>query len=67
MHDPTQTWLKAVDSMVPIGCGQRELLIGDRQTGKMTIAIDTMLNQKQINSKAFRCGLERQLVNQLCQ
>jgi F-type H+-transporting ATPase subunit alpha len=47
-----QTGLKAVDSLVPIGRGQRELLIGDRQTGKTTIAIDTILNQKQINSRA---------------
>ncbi|KAF3568340.1 hypothetical protein DY000_02012372 [Brassica cretica] len=47
-----QTGLKAVDSLVPIGCGQRELLTGDRQTGKTTIAIDTILNQKQINSRA---------------
>ncbi|CAN6928452.1 unnamed protein product [Brassica oleracea] len=52
VHEPMQTGLKAVDSLVPIGRGQRELLIGDRQTGKMTIAIDTILNQKQINSRA---------------
>ncbi|MDX1608156.1 MAG: F0F1 ATP synthase subunit alpha [Candidatus Spechtbacterales bacterium] len=43
---PVQTGLKAVDSMIPIGRGQRELIIGDRQTGKTTIAIDTILNQK---------------------
>ncbi|KAL0294247.1 UNVERIFIED_CONTAM: ATP synthase subunit alpha, mitochondrial [Sesamum calycinum] len=47
-----QTGLKAVDSLVPIGRGQRELIIGDRQTGKTAIAIDTILNQKQLNSKA---------------
>ncbi|KAG2277532.1 hypothetical protein Bca52824_060087 [Brassica carinata] len=52
VHEPMQTGLKTVDSLVPIGCGQRELLTGDRQTGKTTIAIDTILNQKQINSRA---------------
>jgi len=41
-----QTGIKLVDSLVPIGCGQRELIIGDRQTGKTTIAIDTIINQK---------------------
>ncbi|KAF6994395.1 hypothetical protein CFC21_011107 [Triticum aestivum] len=46
-----QTGLKAVDSLVPIGRGQRELIIGDRQTGKTAIAIDTILNQKQMNSR----------------
>jgi F-type H+-transporting ATPase subunit alpha len=49
VHEPMQTGLKAVDSLVPIGRGQRELIIGDRQTGKTAIAIDTILNQKQIN------------------
>ncbi|MCB6574870.1 F0F1 ATP synthase subunit alpha, partial [Phascolarctobacterium faecium] len=43
---PLQTGLKAIDSMVPIGRGQRELIIGDRGTGKTAIAIDTILNQK---------------------
>ena len=43
------TGLKAVDSLVPIGRGQRELIIGDRQTGKTAIAIDTIINQKAIN------------------
>uniref|UniRef100_F6I2F8 ATP synthase subunit alpha, mitochondrial n=1 Tax=Vitis vinifera TaxID=29760 RepID=F6I2F8_VITVI len=52
MHEPMQTGLKAVDSLVPIGRGQRELIIGDRQTGKTAIAIDTILNQKLLNSKA---------------
>ncbi|KAK1434462.1 hypothetical protein QVD17_00205 [Tagetes erecta] len=47
-----QTGLKAVDSLVPIGRGQRELIIGDRQTGKTAIAIDTILNQKQMNSRS---------------
>jgi len=46
VNQPIQTGLKAVDSMIPIGRGQRELIIGDRQTGKTTIAIDTILNQK---------------------
>jgi proton translocating ATP synthase F1 alpha subunit len=49
VHEPMQTGIKAVDSLVPIGRGQRELIIGDRQTGKTAIAIDTILNQKQIN------------------
>src|SRR5690606_3461658 len=46
VHEPLQTGIKAIDSMIPIGRGQRELIIGDRQTGKTTIAIDTILNQK---------------------
>lgn len=46
VHEPLQTGIKAIDSMVPIGRGQRELIIGDRQTGKTTIAIDTIINQK---------------------
>jgi len=46
VHQPMQTGIKAVDSMVPIGRGQRELIIGDRQTGKTAIAIDTIINQK---------------------
>lgn len=46
VHEPLQTGLKAIDSMVPIGRGQRELIIGDRQTGKTAIAVDTILNQK---------------------
>jgi len=49
VHEPMQTGLKAIDSMVPIGRGQRELIIGDRQTGKTAIAIDTILNQKKWN------------------
>ncbi|KAL0533060.1 hypothetical protein IC582_030626 [Cucumis melo] len=52
VHEPMQTGLKAVDSLVPIGRGQRELIIGDRQTGKTAIAIDTILNQKQMNERA---------------
>jgi F-type H+-transporting ATPase subunit alpha len=46
VHEPLQTGIKAIDAMVPIGRGQRELIIGDRQTGKTTIAIDTIINQK---------------------
>src|ERR1700709_946954 len=49
VSQPVQTGYKAVDSMVPIGRGQRELIIGDRQTGKTAIAIDTIINQKSIN------------------
>merc|ERR1719213_1100319 len=49
VHEPMTTGLKAVDSLIPIGRGQRELIIGDRQTGKTAIAIDTILNQKAIN------------------
>lgn len=49
VHEPMQTGIKAIDSMVPIGRGQRELIIGDRQTGKTAIAIDTILNQKRLN------------------
>ena len=47
--EPVQTGLKAIDSLIPIGRGQRELIIGDRQTGKTAIAIDTIINQKEIN------------------
>ncbi|EAT15601.1 F0F1 ATP synthase subunit alpha [Desulfuromonas acetoxidans] len=46
VHEPMQTGLKAIDSMVPIGRGQRELIIGDRQTGKTAVAVDTIINQK---------------------
>jgi F-type H+-transporting ATPase subunit alpha len=49
VHEPMQTGLKAIDTLIPIGRGQRELIIGDRQTGKTAIAIDAILNQKQIN------------------
>src|SRR3546814_20015285 len=70
-----QTGLKAIDSLVPIGRGQRELIIGDRQTGKTAVAIDTILNQKGINagddeSKKLYCvyvaiGQKRSTVAQL--
>jgi F-type H+-transporting ATPase subunit alpha len=46
VHEPLQTGIKAIDSMIPIGRGQRELIIGDRQTGKTTVAVDTIINQK---------------------
>src|SRR6204780_644022 len=49
VHEPVQTGLKAIDALVPIGRGQRELIIGDRQTGKTAVAIDTFINQKKIN------------------
>lgn len=49
VHQPLQTGIKAIDSMIPIGRGQRELIIGDRQTGKSAIAVDTILNQKNQN------------------
>ncbi len=49
VSEPMQTGLKAIDSLIPIGRGQRELIIGDRQTGKTAIAIDTIINQKEIN------------------
>ncbi len=75
VHEPMQTGLKAIDSLVPIGRGQRELIIGDRQTGKTAVAIDTILNQKGINaggdeSKKLYCvyvavGQKRSTVAQL--
>ena len=49
VHEPMQTGLKAIDALIPIGRGQRELIIGDRQTGKTAIALDTILNQKSVN------------------
>jgi F-type H+-transporting ATPase subunit alpha len=75
VHEPVQTGLKAIDSLIPIGRGQRELIIGDRQTGKTAIAIDTIINQKQANqgddeSKKLYCvyvavGQKRSTVAQL--
>src|SRR5688500_6978180 len=75
VHEPVQTGLKAIDALVPIGRGQRELIIGDRQTGKPAVAIDTFINQKQINagndeSKKIYCiyvavGQKRSTVAQL--
>ena len=52
VHEPMATGLKAVDAMIPIGRGQRELIIGDRQTGKTAVALDTILNQKSYNEAA---------------
>ena len=49
VHEPMQTGLKAIDALIPIGRGQRELIIGDRQTGKTAVALDAILNQKSIN------------------
>lgn len=49
VNEPLQTGIKAIDSIIPIGKGQRELIIGDRQTGKTSIIIDTILNQKKKN------------------
>jgi len=53
VHQPLQTGLKAIDSMIPIGRGQRELIIGDRQTGKTALAIDAIINQKSENVKCI--------------
>ena len=53
VHEPMQTGIKSLDAMIPIGRGQRELIIGDRQTGKTTIAIDTIINQKGQNVQCF--------------
>jgi len=75
VRDPMQTGIKAVDSLVPIGRGQRELIIGDRQTGKTAIALDTIINQKRFNdgtdeSKKLYCiyvavGQKRSTVAQI--
>ncbi|MEN3748235.1 F0F1 ATP synthase subunit alpha [Sphingomonas sp. HF-S3] len=75
VHEPMQTGLKALDALVPVGRGQRELIIGDRQTGKSAVAIDTFINQKDVNkgddeSKKLYCiyvavGQKRSTVAQL--
>jgi len=57
VHEPVQTGIKAIDALLPIGRGQRELIIGDRQTGKTAIAIDTIINQKQINASNSKDAL----------
>src|SRR3712207_5140004 len=49
VHEPMQTGLKALDALVPVGRGQRELIIGDRQTGKSAVALDTFINQRELN------------------
>ena len=56
VHEPMQTGLKAIDSLIPIGRGQRELIIGDRQTGKTAIAVDAFINQKSVNDAASNDG-----------
>merc|ERR1719160_1093678 len=70
VHEPMPTGLKAVDALIPIGRGQRELIIGDRQTGKTAIAIDTIINQKTKGDDALMCiyvgvGQKRSTVAQL--
>jgi len=75
VHEPMQTGIKAIDALIPIGRGQRELIIGDRQTGKTAVIVDTILNQKGINagtdeSKKLYCiyvaiGQKRSTVAQL--
>ncbi|MEL7202372.1 MAG: F0F1 ATP synthase subunit alpha, partial [Pseudomonadota bacterium] len=75
VHEPVQTGIKAIDAMIPVGRGQRELVIGDRQTGKTAICIDAMLNQKAANqgddeSKKLYCiyvavGQKRSTVAQI--
>ena len=75
VHEPVQTGIKAIDSLIPIGRGQRELIIGDRQTGKTAVIVDTIINQKVINagndeSKKLYCiyvavGQKRSTVAQL--
>ncbi|HSK39187.1 MAG TPA: F0F1 ATP synthase subunit alpha, partial [Arenibaculum sp.] len=75
VHEPMQTGLKAVDALVPIGRGQRELIIGDRQTGKTAVVIDTFINQKGVNASGdeskklyciyVACGQKRSTVAQI--
>ena len=75
VHEPMQTGLKAIDALIPIGRGQRELIIGDRQTGKTAVIVDTIINQKPINAlgdpkKTLHCiyvaiGQKRSTVAQL--
>src|SRR5690242_17537762 len=52
VNEPMQTGLKAIDSLIPVGRGQRELIIGDRQTGKTAVAVDTIINQKNVNKSS---------------
>ncbi len=67
VHEPLQTGIKAIDSMIPIGRGQRELIIGDRQTGKTAVAIDTIINQKGLGVKCIyvAIGQKRSTVAQV--
>ena len=69
VHEPLQTGIKAIDALIPLGRGQRELIIGDRQTGKTTIAIDTILNQKREGVICIYCavGQKRSTVAQTIQ
>ncbi len=55
VREPLQTGIKAIDAMIPIGRGQRELIIGDRQTGKTAIAVDTIINQKGLERLLYLC------------
>ena len=72
VEEPLQTGLKIIDSLVPIGRGQRELIIGDRQTGKTSVALDSILNQKLLNKNSLHpvfciyvsIGQKRSSVNQ---
>ncbi len=75
VHEPMQTGLKAIDALTPVGRGQRELIIGDRQTGKTAVALDTILNQKEVNAGGdeskklyciyVACGQKRSTVAQI--
>lgn len=69
VHEPLQTGIKAIDSMIPIGRGQRELIIGDRKTGKTAVAIDTIINQKGKDVKCFyvAIGQKQSTVRQVYQ
>jgi F-type H+-transporting ATPase subunit alpha len=57
VHEPMQTGLKAVDALIPIGRGQRELIVGDRQTGKTAVAVDTMINQRDMDVICVYCAI----------
>jgi F-type H+/Na+-transporting ATPase subunit alpha len=57
---PLQTGIKVIDSVVPVGRGQRELIVGDRQTGKTAIAVDTIINQKHENVICIYCAIGQQ-------
>ncbi len=63
VYEPLQTGLKVIDSIVPIGKGQRELILGDRQTGKTTIAIDTIINQKDTDVICIYCAIGQQITS----
>ena len=54
VSEPMQTGLKSIDTLIPVGRGQRELIIGDRQTGKTAVAIDAIINQKKINESQMK-------------